>query len=93
MLLGTNSTDKNNLLLAKVLLPTSETLCDMSEYKTDAQSGELGLKRLEIMDSLPQGSEVLRSRVNPKYSWLVASKNGGYDPELVLYDLKECAGK
>lgn len=48
VLLGTNSTDKNSLLLAKILLPTNNTVCDMSEYKADAQPGELGLRKLEV---------------------------------------------
>lgn len=39
LLLGTNSTDKNSLLTANIALPTAETLCDMSEYKADAQVG------------------------------------------------------
>ena len=39
LLLGTNSLDKNSLMIAKILLPTADTLCDMSEYKTDAQTG------------------------------------------------------
>ena len=51
------------------------------------------MKRLDVEETLAQGSEVLRSRVNPRHCSFVASKNGGYDQEMVIYDLKECAGK
>lgn len=38
-LIGTNAIDKNCLLVMKVVLPTADTICDMTEYKTEAQVG------------------------------------------------------
>lgn len=79
-LIGTNSIDRNSLLVIKIVLPTADTVCDMTEYKTEAQVGELGLKKLDIDGVIPQNSEILRARVNPFRSSIVASKTGGYDP-------------
>jgi hypothetical protein len=55
----------------------------------DAQVGELGLKRLQVEDVIPQNSEVLRIKANPIKSTLIASKTGGYDPHLNIYELSE----
>ena len=94
---GTNSLASNAVLILRVGLPTDDAATDYASYKDEAPEGEIGangyigtmgVQTLSPKITIPQSSEIMRIRINPKDEHTLSVKTGGANPELLVYDLR-----